>query len=137
MSTSEAAQPAPANEPTPQSKPVHNDTAPIAAGADANGSALEAQSDDTSSDTDDSGIGSEYDPSSYTASLTSSITAYQYEHGRRYHAYQAGKPANDKSRCSLDNMGLIESIRMTVIVLSTDNDTDIVHTIRSIYLTQR
>lgn len=54
---------------------------------------LEAQSftDDTSSETGDSALGSEYDPSTYTASLTSSITSYQYEHGRRYHAYQAGR----------------------------------------------
>ena len=57
---------------------------------------LEAQTDttdttDTSSDTGDSALGSEYDPSTYTASLTSSITAYQFEHGRRYHAYQAGR----------------------------------------------
>lgn len=29
--------------------------------------------------------------SSYTASITSSITAYQQENGRRYHAYQAGR----------------------------------------------
>lgn len=28
--------------------------------------------------------------SSYTTSLASSVTAYKYEHGRRYHAYQEG-----------------------------------------------
>ena len=54
---------------------------------------LAAQADtiDTTSDTGDSAIDDSYDPSTYTASLTSSITSYQYEHGRRYHAYQAGR----------------------------------------------
>lgn len=57
---------------------------------------LEAQrdsTDDSFSDTGDSALGSEgeYDPSTYTASLTSSITSYRFQHGRRYHAYQDGR----------------------------------------------
>ncbi|KAI4241972.1 MAG: hypothetical protein LQ352_007333 [Teloschistes flavicans] len=39
----------------------------------------------------ESAADSEYDSSSYTTSLTSSKTAYQYQHGRRYHAYQSGR----------------------------------------------
>ncbi|MCJ1260617.1 hypothetical protein MMC22_000479 [Lobaria immixta] len=31
------------------------------------------------------------DEESYTTSIESSITAYKYEHGRRYHAYRAGQ----------------------------------------------
>ena len=67
-----------------------NSIASHAAQFDGDNDVLEAQSDDTASDRD-STHGSEYDESSYTASLASSITAYQYEHGRRYHAYQAGE----------------------------------------------
>ena len=70
---------------------VDDSSAPLA--AEATSTPLEAQpyTDDTSSDTGDSALGSEYDPSSYTASLTSSITDYKFEHGRRYHAYQEGR----------------------------------------------
>ena len=66
---------------------------PNAAEATATSAPLEARSftDDTLSESGDSALGSEYDPSSYTASLTSSITSYQFEHGRRYHAYQSGR----------------------------------------------
>lgn len=49
--------------------------------------------------------GHEYDPSVYTASLTSSITSYQYEHGRRYHSYQAGRydlPNDEQEQERLD-----------------------------------
>ncbi|KAL9131008.1 MAG: hypothetical protein Q9217_000950 [Psora testacea] len=54
---------------------------------------IAAQPDtDTSSETGDSAF-EDLDAESYTASLTSSITAYQHEHGRRYHAYQAGRYA--------------------------------------------
>lgn len=47
----------------------------------------------------------EYDPSSYTTSLASSITDYQYQHGRRYHAYQAGRydlPNDEKEQERMD-----------------------------------
>ncbi|KAL8635247.1 MAG: hypothetical protein Q9228_007241, partial [Teloschistes exilis] len=35
----------------------------------------------------------QYEVASYTTSITSSITDYKYEHGRRYHAYQEGRYA--------------------------------------------
>ena len=83
-------------------------TSPAPAEATAASGPLQAQADasdtpeltDTSSDAD-SALGSEYDPSSYTASLTSSITAYKEEHGRRYHAYQEGRYLlpNDEQVC--------------------------------------
>ncbi|KAG8530556.1 uncharacterized protein KY384_005059 [Bacidia gigantensis] len=84
---------APVEAPPAQSAPAaqNQPAPPLLAQSDSDTSTLEAQADDSRSDTGDSALGSEYDESTYTASLTSSITAYQYEHGRRYHAYQAGR----------------------------------------------
>ena len=51
----------------------------------------------------DSTLGSE--PPSTTASLSSSILNYQYENGRRYHAYKAGKypiPNDEREQDRLD-----------------------------------
>ena len=62
---------------------------------DAGQSPLPAQNDSTDPEPDtsdtDSALGSEYDSASTTASLSESITQYQHSHGRRYHAYQAGR----------------------------------------------
>lgn len=90
-----------AQQPQQAEKPPTEETAaestPNAAEATETSGPLQAQqyssTDDTSSDTGDSAIGSEgeYDPSNYTASLTSSITSYRFQHGRRYHAYQDGR----------------------------------------------
>ncbi|KAL8951247.1 MAG: hypothetical protein Q9222_002775 [Ikaeria aurantiellina] len=53
---------------------------------------MAALSNEHQTQPDDSAYGSsEYDPSTYTASLTSSITAYHYQHGRRYHAHHTGQ----------------------------------------------
>ena len=100
MSDSKAADPtSPADPPAPAPAPTTESSTdtPLAAEATSTSAPLQAQpstDESASSDADadaDSALGSEYDPSTYTASLTSSITAYQHEHGRRYHAYQAGR----------------------------------------------
>ena len=62
-------------------------------------------SDDSFSESGDSALGSSETNSSYTASITSSITAYQQENGRRYHAYQAGRyvlPNDEQEQERLD-----------------------------------
>lgn len=67
---------------------------------------LTAQADsDTLSESGDSAYGASDTESSYTASITSSITAYQQENGRRYHAYQAGRyvlPNDEQEQDRLD-----------------------------------
>lgn len=47
------------------------------------------EADELTADEYDSALGSEVD-SSRSASITSSITGYKYENGRRYHAYREG-----------------------------------------------
>ncbi|KAG8531650.1 uncharacterized protein KY384_003281 [Bacidia gigantensis] len=115
MSASKASQP---TESTQPSSAASNETQAAAAQPDAPVEAssaptaaeeapIEAQgsSDEVSSETD-SALGSEYDESTYTASLSSSITAYQYEHGRRYHAnhavnYDLPNDENEQERMDL------------------------------------
>lgn len=61
-----------------------------------------AAQDDVESDTGDSAYS---DDESYTTSLKSSITAYEFRHGRRYHAYQAGRyplPNDEQEQDRLD-----------------------------------
>ncbi|KAI4148838.1 MAG: hypothetical protein L6R39_002668, partial [Caloplaca ligustica] len=71
---------------------------------------LEAQTysdHDSAYETSDSSASiSEYDPSTYTASLSSSITAYQYHHGRRYHAHQTGQYDLPNDEAEQDRMDL-------------------------------
>ncbi|KAF4994238.1 hypothetical protein FDECE_13177 [Fusarium decemcellulare] len=66
---------------------------------------LQVDEDDAFGDDDrDSAYGSEGD-SAYTGSITSSIFHYQYENGRRYHAYREGQyilPNDDQEQQRLD-----------------------------------
>ena len=55
-------------------------------------------------DNDDSALGSEID-STRSTSITSSITGYKYENGRRYHAYREGAyylPNDEVEQARLD-----------------------------------
>ncbi|KAI9807008.1 MAG: hypothetical protein M1833_002666 [Piccolia ochrophora] len=73
--------------------------------------ANEAQPD-VETDTDDSTYG---DVESATASITSSIFAYESEHGRRYHAYQAGKYVLPNDEAEQDRLDLqYHSIRFVM-----------------------
>ncbi|KAH7174850.1 S-adenosyl-L-methionine-dependent methyltransferase [Fusarium flagelliforme] len=65
---------------------------------------LQVDEEELPGDDADSTYGSDRD-SSYTASVTSSIFDYQYENGRRYHAYREGQyvlPNDDQEQQRLD-----------------------------------
>ncbi|KAI9817912.1 MAG: hypothetical protein M1832_004532 [Thelocarpon impressellum] len=64
------------------------------------------------SDAEDSTYG---DMESLTASITSSIVAYETEHGRRYHAYQSGKYVLPNDEAEQDRLDLqYHSIRIVL-----------------------
>jgi hypothetical protein len=52
---------------------------------------------------------------SETASLTSSLLNYQYENGRRYHSYKAGKYFAPNDEQELDRLALLHHIQSMIL----------------------
>lgn len=67
--------------------------------------------DDALSDTTDSAFGEASDVSSYTTSLMSDATNFQYENGRRYHSYREGQYVLPNDGGEQDRQDILHHVR--------------------------
>ncbi|KAI9799047.1 MAG: hypothetical protein M1833_004241 [Piccolia ochrophora] len=97
-----AAGPSAQSAPNPLSQSDHQNAPTGAQDTTSSDTAIEAEAEGESDV--DSSLGD--DTSSYTASLTSTVLDYQYENGRRYHAYKSGAYILPNDEQELDRLDL-------------------------------
>jgi hypothetical protein len=96
--------PAAGSSPTP----AQISTAPVPAPVEVDDAPTENATDDA-----DSAIDQQL--STYTASLTSSVVDYPFEHGRRYHAFRGGSYIMPNDEQELDRLDLTHVLQTKII----------------------